>query len=97
MVMSNPTQLRIILPESVKDSVDAVFDRQGVSMTTGLIRLMSWFAALPQDIQATILGQVSRESAELIAARAIREAQGNGIAASTIIEIEGPKASRPRR
>jgi hypothetical protein len=51
-------QFRVNIDGKIKESLDAVYERQGTSQKEGTTRLFKWFVALDPELQAMILGQI---------------------------------------
>ncbi len=63
MLAMKSEQYKFLVDGDLKARIDAVFERQGTSLTTGSIRLIEFFLDQPEEVQAMILGQVRGEGA----------------------------------
>ncbi len=73
--MSNPgdaAQVKFKLDRGLKERVEAVFARQGVNMTEGLVRLMRTFLDAGEELQPMLLDQVRGQSRKDLARAILR-------------------------
>lgn len=65
-------QVKFKVGRGLKDRVEAVFTRQGVNMTEGLVRLMRTFLDAGEDLHPLLLDQVRGASRKDLARAILR-------------------------
>lgn len=71
--VEKPKQAHFYLLPSLRAECEAVFDRQGVSFSEGMSRLVRLLVEAPDDMRPVILGQAHGNAAVAIAHSVVRQ------------------------